>query len=478
VAAFGRKIVEVDASGAEKALFSLPEAVRMAEIHEPRPIAARPREPVISSRVDCAKLTGTLVLEDVNMGRNMAGVKAGEVKELLVFEQLPKPVNFSGGMEPLTLGGSFSLARCLGTVPVEPDGSAYFEAPALRPLFFVALDADRMAVKRMQSFVTVQPGEKLSCVGCHERRVQTPRSVRNASALRRPPSKIAPMLDVPDVPDLPRDVQPILDRHCAGCHSGANMQARVDLSGDHTAWYSMSYETMVHRGLFADGRNLPRGNRAPREIGSSASRLLKLMDGSHHGARPTARELAVVRHWIEAGATYSGTYAALGCGMVGVGLPIGPMFERCGSCHARPEPGANPPRNALYFGPASSVWPGVACNLSRPELSRMLVAPLSKQAGGLGMCGDSGFATDRDPLYGAILASIRQAGQELARIKRFDMPGFQPNPHYIREMQRFGALPDRLDPSKPIDPYAADRTYWDSFIYIPIGMRKDPAPAR
>ena len=57
-------------------------------------------------------------------GRNMAGVKPGEIKKLLVLEQLPKPVNFSGGMESISIGGTFTLARILGTVPVEPDGSA------------------------------------------------------------------------------------------------------------------------------------------------------------------------------------------------------------------------------------------------------------------------------------------------------------------------------------------------------------------
>lgn len=75
--------------------------------------------------------------------------------------QPPKPANFSGGSEPLTVGGSFTLQRVLGTVPVEGDGSAYFDVPALRSLLFVALDKDEMSVKRMQSFVTVQPGEAL-----------------------------------------------------------------------------------------------------------------------------------------------------------------------------------------------------------------------------------------------------------------------------------------------------------------------------
>jgi len=65
-------------------------------------------------------------------GRNMVGVKRGEIKELLVLEQLPKPVNFSGGPWPISNGGTFTLARILGTVPVEPDGSAFMEVPAMR----------------------------------------------------------------------------------------------------------------------------------------------------------------------------------------------------------------------------------------------------------------------------------------------------------------------------------------------------------
>jgi hypothetical protein len=51
--------------------------------------------------------------------------------------------------------------------------------------------------------------------------------------------------------------------------------------------------------------------------------------------------------------------------------------------------------------------------------------------------------------------------------KRFDMPGFRPNEHYIREMQRFGFLPKNLAPDAPIDIYATDRAYWDSFTHRP-----------
>ena len=57
-----------------------------------------------------------------------------------MLEILPKPYNMFSGMEPLSYGGTFLLERVLGTVPVERDGSAYVELPAMRPLFFVALD--------------------------------------------------------------------------------------------------------------------------------------------------------------------------------------------------------------------------------------------------------------------------------------------------------------------------------------------------
>ena len=124
------------------------------------------------------------MLADIYDGRNMAGVKRGEIKKLLVLESLPMPIHYTGGMEPISYGGTFTLERIVGTVPVEADGSAYLELPALRSFFFVALDENDLSVKRMQSFLTVQPGETTSCVGCHEQRTQTPRARRHAARRR------------------------------------------------------------------------------------------------------------------------------------------------------------------------------------------------------------------------------------------------------------------------------------------------------
>ena len=474
-----RSVLLMDSSGATEMVYEMP-AGRLADarVQEPRPLRPRPREPIIPARVNPSRATGRLVLADVTPGRSMAGLEPGEIKKLLVLEQLPKPVNFSGEQEPLTLGGSFALARILGTVPVRSDGSADFEVPALRNLYFVALDENDLSVKRMQSFVTVQPGETTGCVGCHEQRNRTAPVKRNLMALRRPPARIEPIGDVPEVLDFPRDIQPILDKHCVSCHRWEKPEGDIILARDHGPRYSHAYATLVVRGLVSDGRDAG-GNRAPRKIGSSASRLMKLIDGSHYEAKPSDHERKVVRLWIESGAVYAGTYASLGSGMVGVGVDKSLLGERCGGCHQRE-------KDAVRL----KTHPELAYNLSRPEQSLVLLAPLARRAGGWGVCrakakaaqeGGSAaevFEDTSDAGYQALLASIRKAKKRLDEVKRFDVPGFRPNAHYVREMKRFGILPADLAPDAPIDVYATDEAYWRSFWHKPAAHRPEGVARR
>ena len=391
-------------------------------LHEPRPLIPRARERVVPDRVQPETSTGRLALANIYRGRNMAGVKPGEITSLLVLETLPMPIHYTGGMEPISYGGTFTLERIVGTVPVEPDGSAYLELPALRSFFFVALDKNDLSVKRMQSFLTVQPGETSSCVGCHEQRTVTPDNGHDrpvSLAMLRPPSQIAPIADVPDVIDYPRDVQPILDTLCVRCHgyeptvAGGPRTGGLILSGDHGPLYSQSYYMMTISKLFSDGRNQPRSNYPPRSLGSSASRLLTLLDGTHHGVTATPRQKKLVRLWIDSGAAYPGTYAALGTGMIGnytenghvntdAGWPttraVQPVFEtKCAGCHLRQGPSL--PRT-LSDETGVSFWlpqlgdrrlntsRHIVFNLSRPEKSLFLLAPLARAAGGWEQCRD------------------------------------------------------------------------------------------
>ncbi len=501
LAARDRDLMLLDAAGNERALFTLPPEFKDCWLHEPRPLLPRPREPLIADKTDLSQPDGVFFLENVYEGRQMVEVARGSVKKLLILESLPKPINFTGGMDPLSYVGTFSLPRVLGTVPVEPDGSAHFRAPALRPLFFVALDERGRAIKRMQSFTQLMPGEYQGCTGCHEERASAPRPYPVAgavSASRRRPSPIDAADRAFDVPDFPRHVQPVLDRHCVRCHNPDDRKGGVDLCADRGPMFSMGYYTLAAWRQIADGRNFAKSNYAPYALGSGGSPLMSKLDGSHHGARPTPQEVATVALWLDASAPYPGTYAALGCGMIGgyaqnnqilendkewpATRDAQPVFkQRCASCHTRerlPLPTTLSDENGLSFWTPDMSDPRLKrhrhnlFNLTRPEKSLFLRAPLAKAAGGLGRCagadGQPVFATAADPAYRALLAMIEAGGRKLDEIKRFDMPGFRPRPEYLREMVRYGILPASFDVSRDaVDPYALDRLYWDSFIYRP-----------
>ncbi len=123
------------------------------------------------------------------------------------------------------------VKRVLGTVPVEADGSVYFEAPPCRALHFQLLDENHLALHTMRSFTSVMPGEQRGCVGCHESQRATPQA-RPTIALDKGPAKIAPYPMGP-VHSLgyERDIQPILDKHCGACHQGNGKgRAKLDLA--------------------------------------------------------------------------------------------------------------------------------------------------------------------------------------------------------------------------------------------------------
>ena len=309
----------VDDQGRTRLLHTLAGLPQAWMLHEPRPLRPRPREPLAPTRREPAQASGTLVLADVTRGRNMKGVAAGEIKKLLVMEQLPGPFHDSPGFDGISLWGAFTIARILGTVPVEADGSAHFTVPPMRSLFFAALDKDDLAVKRMQSFVTLQPGETTSCVGCHEPRVVAPANGRGATltALKRPPSRIEPLADLPQIVDFRRHIQPILDRHCVSCHGPAKADGNLRLdSGSGMPSHGRgrvlsSYVALVCRlGEVVDGRNA-HGNRAPRTLGSGGSRLMTRLDVRHYKVNCSPRERAIIRLWLDSGAVANGTYAIM-----------------------------------------------------------------------------------------------------------------------------------------------------------------------
>ena len=78
---------------------------------------------------------GRLMVSDVRQGF-AASLPEGEIRFIRIMEQMPKTVNrtwnFVMDQGPLMGASSYYAKRVWGYVPVEKDGSAYFEAPALK----------------------------------------------------------------------------------------------------------------------------------------------------------------------------------------------------------------------------------------------------------------------------------------------------------------------------------------------------------
>jgi len=185
---------------------------------EPVPLKKRPRPPAIPDRVDLDRTDGVVYLHDVYAGDGLAGVPRGTIKKLRVIAY-DFGYRHLAGPDKIGYGGPWEVMRILGTVPLQADGSVMFRVPANTPVAVQALDAEGKAVQLMRSWFTVMPGETLSCVGCHE----TPADVapsQLALAMASGTREIEPWRGPARGFDFAREVQPVLNKHCASCHDG------------------------------------------------------------------------------------------------------------------------------------------------------------------------------------------------------------------------------------------------------------------
>ncbi len=397
--------------------------------YNPMPLRARPRPNRIPRQTAAeAAAMATVYIADAYEGLEPQ-VKRGEVKQVAVIQEVAKPLRTSvrgfGFQRPvISCGATYAAKKVWGYATVEADGSAYFRVPVRTPIYFAALDAHGQALQRMRSFTHFVPGQRQGCIGCHEPRNSSPPRRRRPLAVRREPEP----LRKPEWGDGPFDyariVQPVLDKYCTRCHSGVDAPARIDLSGDKTDWFNVSYDVLT-RGYVSwiDTRNGREANIlqiAPKRWGSPASKLAKLIMGGHPGkdGKPRVQMDDASRRrvfaWIDLNAPYYSTYdmtnpTAEGGRRVypkGLDAKLAEVaLRRCAGCHA----GRVPSRGFV--------------RITHPELNDFLVAPLAKSAGGRQSCGNAVFATQGDPDYQALLAALRPAVQALALRPRMDMPG-------------------------------------------------------
>ena len=194
------------------------------QVQHPIPLVAQPPPPVIASRLEPGvPKKGRFLLTNVyNSRRPMP--QGTVIKRLRVVAVPPKT---QPNMNAPEIGLTHDdPGKCvLGTVPVDADGSANFEAPSNVTLFFQALNAEGVVMQTMRSAVSLQAGQAWSCAGCHEAKDQnagvapTP---QQSLASRREPSRLLPEADGSWPFRFDRLVQPVLETSCASCHTGAS----------------------------------------------------------------------------------------------------------------------------------------------------------------------------------------------------------------------------------------------------------------
>lgn len=196
---------------------------------------------------------------------------------------------------------SYVAKSSLGLVPVAADGSASFRAPAGKVLYFEVLDENLNELQRMRSVVQLQPGEKRSCIGCHDHRHSAP-PTRPSLAARREPDRLQPPPWGAGPFAYERIVQPVWDAECVRCHD-ANDKQRMNLTATLDAErVPASYRTLIAGGwvnYFDMTYRLRHAKAAPASFGTLKSKLWQVLEAGHYDVKLTRDEMHAVKCWID-----------------------------------------------------------------------------------------------------------------------------------------------------------------------------------
>lgn len=238
-----------------------------------------------------------------------------KIKSLRVVAIFPKDTHLQDA--PNMGHAAQSLGRgVLGTVPVEEDGSAHFRMPTGAAVYFQLLDENGLAVQTMRSDTYAHPGEKLTCIGCHESKhaSASPYIQRQPTALRRPPSTLQPDVTGSFPLTFPRLVQPVLDAKCVGCHDENNKKA-PGLHGDRfagNAGWSESFTNLRKYSWGMSGGNgvalRERQYSIAGQVGARASKLYPMLAKGHHGVKLTPEEMHRIALWLDCNSNFYAAY--------------------------------------------------------------------------------------------------------------------------------------------------------------------------
>jgi len=323
-----------------------------ASLSQPVLLAARVPPPVIPDRADYGQKNGSLFIQDVYVGEGLEGVARGRAKRLRVValdyraDDVGTVDNVAHGnvVTPVSRNGSWDVKAVLGEAVIHADGSVLFDVPASTPVYFQIMDDRGHMIQSMRSWVTLMPGERRSCTGCHEKQLGAPAPGAGLpAAMRQPPQTLKPFYDVRGGFSFSRHIQPLLDRHCIRCHKGDRYGTRPEDSPAATnappfsllARASPPYEggrkwSDGYLGLVRPRPAQPRGEKplgdekgdwvnppnpsgeeaveAPYKRGAARSRLTGLLCANHKGVILSREEHDTFACWIDLGVPFCGDY--------------------------------------------------------------------------------------------------------------------------------------------------------------------------
>jgi len=308
-----------------------------ADLVEPVPLAASAMPPAQPDRTTKADPEATVFIANLHEGPGLTGVPPGEVKALRLYTYTYGFQGQGGLYGVVGMDGPWDMRRILGTVPVNPDGSAFFKVPANTPIALQPLDGEGKALQVMRSWINTRNGEYLSCAGCHE---QTPFSPPAAAAgPAGKPASIEPWRGPARNFEFAREVQPVLDAYCVGCHNEPDPPPaerfgdrpwKPDLRGDRSIgdWttrmpgrgpanaagkFSVAYANL-HRFVRRPGIESDIHMFVPMEWHADTTELVAMLRKGHHGVRLDDEAWDRLVTWIDFNAPFHGRWQSIvGC---------------------------------------------------------------------------------------------------------------------------------------------------------------------
>jgi hypothetical protein len=283
---------------------------------DPMPLAPRTRPLDVNVYRKNNGADGRFYIQDVYEGTNMEGVERGDVKYVRVVEA-PNKTDFNvtsqwaaqGSAFPGMNWHNFQNKKILGTVPVEEDGSAHFNAPSSTFLFFQLLDENKMMIQSMRSGTIIQPDETQGCIGCHDNRALAPAAYGDNS-LPLATMREADQLDgwYGDARNFGylQEVQPVFDAHCMGCHDfDGSASGTLVLAGDKGLFFNASYTELNNKGYTGRIGAGPAEIQAAKSWGSHASSLMtQILSGHQTCSDLSTEEFEWIATWLDLNSPY------------------------------------------------------------------------------------------------------------------------------------------------------------------------------